>query len=75
MPTGRLLLSEPFLTARPLELNISEAITRLVFQLAIVLLCAKIAGEICERFFKIPQVLGELTASIILGPHLLGGTH
>ena len=50
-----------------------EDVTRLVFQLAIVLTAAKLAGEACERYLKTPPVLGELAAGIIIGPFALGG--
>tara|TARA_Y100001936_G_C16060397_1_gene663782 strand:- start:218 stop:1429 length:1212 start_codon:yes stop_codon:yes gene_type:complete len=43
-----------------------------MFQLAIILAAAKIGGEICERFLKIPSVLGELAAGILIGPFALG---
>ena len=39
-----------------------EDITRLVFQLAVILTAAKLAGEIFERYLKLPSVLGELAA-------------
>ena len=48
-------------------------ITRVVLQLAIILAAAKIAGEVSERYLRIPPVLGELTAGIIIGPFALGG--
>lgn len=48
-------------------------ITRVVLQLAVILAAAKIAGEISERYLRIPPVLGELTAGIIIGPFALGG--
>ena len=51
----------------------TEAITRLVLQLGVILFAAKLAGEICERYLKVPSVLGELTAGIIIGPFALGG--
>lgn len=51
----------------------AEQITRLVFQLAIILAAAKLAGEVCERFLRTPAVLGELAAGIIIGPFALGG--
>ncbi len=50
-----------------------EAISRLVFQLAAILIAAKLGGEICERYLKTPAVLGELAAGIIIGPFALGG--
>ena len=43
-----------------------------MFQLAIILAAAKIGGEIAERFLKIPSVLGELAAGILIGPFALG---
>ncbi len=51
----------------------SEQIVRLVFQLAVILIAAKLGGEICERFLKIPPVLGELGAGMLIGPFALGG--
>ena len=51
----------------------AEQITRLVFQLAIILAAAKLAGEVFERFLRTPAVLGELAAGIIIGPFALGG--
>lgn len=51
----------------------SEAVVRLVFQLAVILIVAKLGGEICERFLKVPPVLGELGAGILIGPFALGG--
>ena len=53
--------------------NSVEAVTRLVLQLAVILLAAKLGGEICERYLKIPEVLGELAAGILIGPFALGG--
>ena len=41
--------------------------------LSVILVAAKIGGEIAERFLKIPALLGELCAGIIIGPHALGG--
>ncbi|MSZ56212.1 MAG: cation:proton antiporter, partial [Actinobacteria bacterium] len=39
--------------------------------LALVLILAKLAAELCERI-RIPAVLGEITAGIIVGPSMLG---
>ena len=41
--------------------------------LAVILVAAKVGGEIAERFLKIPALLGELGVGIIIGPHALGG--
>ena len=51
----------------------TEAVTRLVFQLAAILVAAKLGGELFERFLKMPSVLGELAAGIVIGPFALGG--
>lgn len=56
-----------------LEHNITEVIVRLIYQLAIIIVAAKLSGEICFRFLKVPPVLGELVAGIIIGPFALGG--
>ena len=44
----------------------------LVIQLGIILFAAKIGGMVFERM-KLPGVLGELMAGVLIGPHLLGG--
>ncbi|MQF83099.1 cation:proton antiporter [SAR202 cluster bacterium AD-802-E10_MRT_200m] len=59
-----------------MELDVHELTHHLIiviFQLALILIVAKIAGEICIRFLKIPAVLGELTIGILISPYLLGG--
>jgi len=56
-----------------MEQDFTHLVTKLVFQLAFILIAAKIAGEFCERYLKIPPVLGELTAGILIGPFALGG--
>jgi len=45
---------------------------RLIAQLSIILIFAKIGAEICERFFKQPAVLGELLVGVILSPFIIG---
>ncbi len=45
----------------------------LIIMLSIILVAAKVGGEIAERFLKIPALIGELGAGIIIGPHALGG--
>ncbi|MFQ5796373.1 MAG: cation:proton antiporter [Candidatus Bipolaricaulia bacterium] len=50
-----------------------EEFIQLVFQLGVILLAAKLGGELFERFLKQPGVLGELIAGVIIGPHALGG--
>ena len=41
-----------------------------MFDLFLLFLCAKIAGEICLRFRQ-PAVVGEILVGMIIGPHLL----
>ena len=41
--------------------------------LSVILVAAKVGGELAERFLKIPALIGELGAGIIIGPHALGG--
>ncbi len=53
--------------------GVAHEVPRLITQLSIILLAAKVSGEISERFFKAPGVLGELAAGIIIGPYALGG--
>ncbi len=50
----------------------THLVMKLVFQLALIMLIAKIAGEFTERFLKQPSVLGELVAGVIISPFLLG---
>ncbi len=55
------------------ESDYTHKVMKLVFQLAFILLVAKISGEVCERFLKQPAVLGEIAAGVIIGPYALGG--
>jgi len=47
-------------------------IPHIILGLAIMLLAAKIGGEIAERKFKQPGVLGELLAGVVISPFALG---
>ena len=44
-----------------------------MFQLAAILAAAKVGGEVFQRYLRIPSVLGELAAGILIGPYALGG--
>ena len=46
---------------------------KLILTFGLVLLAARLGGEIAERYFKQPAVIGELAAGIIISPFLLGG--
>lgn len=56
-----------------MENHLTEIVTHLAFVLTVILIAAKIGGEICERYLKVPAVLGELVAGVLIGPHALGG--
>lgn len=47
-------------------------VPHIVLSIAIMLLAAKIGGEIAERKFKQPGVLGELLAGVAISPFALG---
>ena len=53
--------------------HIEEIVIRLVFQLAVILIAAKLGGEFFERVLRMPAVLGELAVGIVIGPFALGG--
>lgn len=53
-------------------LPLSSQIATLAIQIAVIIFAAKIFGKAAEKV-KIPSVLGELFAGIIIGPYLLGG--
>ncbi|MBQ3671597.1 MAG: cation:proton antiporter [Treponema sp.] len=55
-----------------MEENITEVITSLVFQLALIIFAARIFGKLAVKV-GIPSVLGELIAGIVIGPFALGG--
>ena len=48
-----------------------HAVFLLLVQIALLLLAARIGGELCRRV-ALPAVVGELAAGILLGPSVLG---
>ena len=42
-----------------------------IFQIGVILFAARLMGQLFEKI-KMPSVLGELTAGILIGPYLLG---
>jgi Kef-type K+ transport system membrane component KefB len=52
---------------------VEAAYFKFILSLGLVLIFARIFGELSERYFKQPAVLGELVAGIIISPFLLGG--
>ncbi|MFN8021927.1 MAG: cation:proton antiporter [Acidimicrobiales bacterium] len=51
--------------------TVSVDLARLLLDLLIVLVAAKLAGELCEKV-QVPGVLGEIAAGILIGPSVLG---
>ncbi len=43
-----------------------------MIDLAIILIVANVAGFLCRRFLRLPSVIGEVTAGILIGPYALG---
>ncbi len=56
----------------PEELQLSEKMTLLALQIGLILFAAKLGGMLAS-LFKLPSVLGELAAGILIGPWCLGG--
>ena len=46
---------------------------RLVLQLAVIFIAARLGGFVFSRWLKIPSVLGELCSGLLIGPYALGG--
>ena len=54
-----------------MEENITEIVTSLLFQLAVIFFAVRIFGKLAVKV-GIPSVLGELVAGIVIGPYALG---
>lgn len=50
----------------------TEVMTLLVMQLALIIIAARMGGFLFQRFLKLPSVLGELVAGMVIGPYALG---
>jgi Kef-type K+ transport system membrane component KefB len=50
----------------------AELMTLLVLQLAFIIIAARMGGFLFQRFLKLPSVLGELVAGMVIGPYALG---
>ena len=46
---------------------------KFILSFALILLAARLGGELFERYLKQPPVLGELVAGIVISPFALGG--
>lgn len=52
--------------------ELGHSVARLVLQLGVILIAAKLGAELAERV-GLPAVLGELLAGVAVGPYALGG--
>lgn len=50
----------------------TEVMTLLILQLAFIIIAARIGGFLFQRFLRLPSVLGELAAGMLIGPYALG---
>ena len=57
---------------QPEELPLTEKMTLLALQIGLILFAAKLGGMLAS-LFRLPSVLGELGAGIVIGPWALGG--
>ena len=44
-----------------------------IILLSVILICAKLFGELFYRYLRLPRVIGELGAGILIGPYAIGG--
>lgn len=51
----------------------AHQMTRMMLQLAVILIAARMGGAWVQRCLRQPRVLGELLAGMIIGPYALGG--
>lgn len=54
------------------ESSVLEVVTHLVIQLCVILILAKLGGEIFTRYLNLPAVIGELMVGVAIGPYALG---
>jgi len=56
----------------PAVSHMDSVMMHLVLQLAVILIAARLSGLFFQRYLKMPSVLGELIAGIIIGPYAFG---
>ncbi|HEU0021260.1 MAG TPA: hypothetical protein VFR55_06260, partial [Dehalococcoidia bacterium] len=54
------------------EGGVTQIIIDLLIQVAVILIAAKISGELASRYLKLPPVLAELGVGVLIGPFALG---
>jgi Kef-type K+ transport system membrane component KefB len=52
--------------------EIGAAMAEFVLQLAVIIIAARLGGLLFHRWLKLPDVLGELSAGMLIGPYALG---
>lgn len=53
------------------DVSMTHEVTRLILQLGVVVLAAKLSGALAKRL-GLPALLGEVSAGLLLGPYALG---
>ena len=53
-------------------MSVAELSVAFFLQMFVILAACRLAGWIVTKFFKQPQVIGEMIAGVVLGPSLLG---
>lgn len=66
-------LSTTCLAAGPDASNLTERTALLMIQLGVILFAAKLGHMLLSQRCRMPGVLGEVLAGVIIGPHVLGG--
>jgi Kef-type K+ transport system membrane component KefB len=54
------------------EESMTHTMTKLVLQLAMIVIVSRIFGHLFSKYLKLPKVLGELSAGMVIGPFALG---
>ena len=52
--------------------EMNELMLRFVWQLAVIIIAARLGGYLFRRYLKLPSVLGELVMGMLIGPFALG---
>jgi len=56
----------------PHATDMAPLMLRFVMQLAVIIIAARLGGSLFQRFLRLPRVLGELSAGMVIGPYALG---
>lgn len=59
----------------PVSPDMEDLMKHLVLQLAVILIVARLSGFVFQRWLRMPGVLGELVAGMIIGPYALGAVN